>query len=464
MNDFLSDRAQNLFQQGTGLLRSGEAAGALACFQEVQSLVGPVAKLYLHIGAALHELKRYDEAVGAYHKAVELEPQSGEAHNNLGNTLMALGCFAEAVESFASASRLLTISHIPLTAGASALQALGLVKEAENICRSVITGVPDFAEAHWNLSLNLLLQGNYLEGWREYEWRWRKPGFTSPLRHFNIPLWDGSDLSGKTILLHAEQGFGDAIQFVRYAPLVAQRGGRVLLECHPQLVSLFSTVEGVTAVFPFDTPLPPFNWQVPLHSLPLLFETTLESIPSNIPYFKAPLGYKEKWASLMNALPAVTRIGIAWAGKEFPDPLRSIMPADLIPLSELSNTLFFSLQVDKRSGLDSLPSKLQAIDLTAHIRDFSDTAALIENLDLVISVDTAVAHLAAAMAKPVFLMVPTAPDWRWMLTRSDSPWYPSVKIFRQQQLGNWEQVVEAVVAAIADNNTRKKPLENQEAV
>ncbi len=437
-------------------MQTGNAAGALVCFEAARDIDPSNVTLLLHAGAALHDLKRYDEAVTSYRKAIEIAPGVGEIHNNLGNSLMALGRFAEAADSFTRASAFLTSSPVPLTARATALQALGEVAEAETDCRKALLIDPFFAAAHWNLALNLLLLGRYAEGWQEYEWRWRKPDFTSPCRHTDVPLWDGSPLHGSTILLHAEQGFGDAIQFVRYAPLVAQRGGSVVIECHPQLVQLMQAVRGVQGVFPFGAPLPPFSCQAPLLSLPAIFGTILQSVPSRCPYIAIRDEYRKKWAALISTS-ASLRVGLVWSGKSYPDPLRSCRLAELAPLALPHNVTFYSLQLGAGSEQAiSPPSGMALIDLTDQIHDFADTAALIEQLDLVISIDTAVAHLAGALGKPVLLMLPFAPDWRWLLERSDSPWYPTMQIFRQKQPGDWSAAIINVQAAVETFSFRNK--------
>ena len=455
---FLDNRAnevQQLFKEGSALLQAGDAAEALVRFQAARNIDQSNANLHLHAGAALHDLGRYEEAVASYRHAISIAPRMGEAHNNLGNSLMALGRFAEAADSFSRSSDILASSPVPLTARATALQALGKIAESEADCRRALSLDPAFAAAHWNLALNLLLQGRYAEGWQEYEWRWLKPDFTSPLRHSDVPLWDGSPLNGSTILLHAEQGFGDAIQFARYAPLVTERGGTVAFECHPQLVRLMQTVAGVQAVVPFGTPLPPFSRQAPFLSLPRIFGTSLQTIPSRCPYFSITAEYRKKWSTLISAHPTILRVGLVWAGKNYPDPLRSCRLAELAPLATTNNVTFYSLQLGAGSEqAASPPSGMTLIDLTDQIHDFADTAALIEQLDLVISIDTAVAHLAGALGKPVFLMLPYVPDWRWLLDRSDSPWYPTMRIFRQKQAGSWGEVMIRVHSAL-DKLTRQ---------
>jgi hypothetical protein len=271
-------------------------------------------------------------------------------------------------------------------------------------------------------------------------------------------MWDGSPLNGRTILLHAEQGFGDAIQFVRYVPLVAQRGGTVIIECHPQLVQLMQTLAGVQSIVPFGAPLPPFNCQSPLLSLPRIFGTTLQSIPTHCPYLSISTEYQDKWAAVMSAHPNVLRVGLAWAGKSYPDPLRSCRLSDLALLATTNNVEFYSLQMGDGSEQANLPpSGMSLFNLTGQINDFADSAALIDQLDLVISIDTAVTHLAGALGKPVYLMLPYAPDWRWLLDRSDSPWYPTMQIFRQQQPGGWGEVITRVHAAV-DSLSKQKIL------
>ena len=448
-NNQRSSQIQQLFREGSALLQRGNAQEALVKFQAALELDPSHATLNLFAGAALHDLGCYEEAVASYQAALESAPGMGEIHNNLGNTLLALGCFAEAADCFFRAAAILITSPVPLAAGATALQALGMIAQAETACRKAILLDPTFAAAHWNLALNLLLQGRYEEGWQEYEWRWRKPDFTSPCRHTDMPLWDGSPLGGKTILLHAEQGFGDAIQFIRYAPLVAERGGTVVIECHPQLVRLFQSVVGVQSVVPFGTALPPFSCQAPLLSLPGIFGTTLQNIPSVHPYLRISGEQRLKWSTLMSAYPMNIRIGVVWAGKKYPDPLRSCRLAELGPLLSVQNVTFFSLQLGEEADqVITTPFGMNLVDLTGQIENFADTAALIDQLDLVISIDTAVAHLAGALGKQVYLMLPFAPDWRWLLERNDSPWYPKMRIFRQKRSGDWRDVITRVQAAL----------------
>lgn len=448
--DNRSNQLHKLFKEGSDLLQSGKTAEALLRFQNALNIDPLNATLNLYTGAALHDLGDYERAIASYRLALESAPEIGEAHNNLGNSLMALGRFAEAADCFLRASELMPTSPIPRTARATALQATGNVAEAEADCRMAVAIDPFFAAAHWNLALNLLLQGQYDEGWREYEWRWQKPDFTSPVRHSDVPLWDGSPLDGRTILLHAEQGFGDAIQFVRYAPLVASCGGKVVLECHPQLVHLFHGIKGITSVVAFGEVIPAFDCQAPFLTLPRIFGKTLENIPV-CPYLSAKLDRLAKWQQLASIYSGY-RVGIVWAGSSIHrnDSFRSLPLAFLSSFAKLTNIQLFSLQMgDAKRQLERSPLAERVIDLTEQIDDFADTAALITQLDLVICIDTAVAHLAGTLGKPVWLLLPFAPDWRWLLYRSDSPWYPTMQIFRQKQIGDWGSVIDQVHSALS---------------
>jgi Flp pilus assembly protein TadD len=447
---------QKLFSEGSALLQAGNSAQAFAYLQSALEIDPSNPTLHLFAGTALHELRRFDEAVICYEKAILSAPFMGEAHNNLGNSLMALGRFAEAAGSYGRAISLMPSSPVPLTARATSLQALGKIIEAEAECRAALKLDPSFASAHWNLALNLLLQGNYAEGWQEYEWRWQKPDFTSPARHNDVPVWDGSPLNGRAILLHAEQGFGDAIQFARYAPLVAQCGGTVLIECHPPLARLMRSLEGVESVIPFGEPLPVFDCQAPLLSLPRIFGTSVATIPSHVPYLSVTADRQEAWDTLLLPERRAVKAGLVWAGKSYPDPLRSCRLADLAPLAMIPDVIFYSLQMGAGSEqATSPPPHMKLIDVTDRIHDFSDTAALINQLDLVISIDTAVAHLAGALGKPVLLMLPFAPDWRWLLGRDDSPWYPGMRLFRQERPGIWSDVVPQLYAALEKSRQQK---------
>jgi len=306
---------------------------------------------------------------------------------------------------------------------------------------------PDHPDGHWNKALLQLLTADFANAWREYEWRWLK--FPDQRRYFRAPLWDGADIAGKTILLHAEQGFGDAIQFIRYAPLVAQRGIVVYVECQPELATLFRNLPGVSRTISRGDTLPAFDYHCPLMSLPFAFSTTLSNIPAATPYLSADPSLSQIWKRRLEAQKGKLKIGLAWAGAAIhrKDRERSLPAAALAPLSDLNHAL---ISLQKGPATSGIPDALPAlIDFTPELNDFADTAALIANLDLVICADTAVAHLAAAMGKPTWLLLAYSPDWRWLLDREDSPWYPAIKLFRQQSRADWAGVMDRVIQSLA---------------
>ena len=398
----------------------------------------------IHEAASLHDAGRYEEAMALYSRAITLYPGISIVWNNRGNTLLEMNLHEEAARSYQRALSLSPDLYESRVALASCLQALGQYKAALECCDMVLEIAPEHAEAHWNRALLLLLAGDYSEGFSEYEWRWKKRRFTSPFRDFEQPLWRGEPLSGKTILIHAEQGFGDTIQFCRYLPILVTQGAMVLFECHQPLLKLMSTLgEGIKAV-PMGHPIPHFDFHLPLLSLPHLFKTTLENLPASIPYLKAPPERLPFWHSVLSAEKRI-KAGICRAGKSYPDPGRSIPFEALYPLAGCREVAFVSLQIDGEVG----KSCLSVIELAMLVQDFADTAAIIEQLDLVITIDTAVAHLAGALGKKTWLLLPFAPDWRWGLERHDSPWYPTMRLFRQKQAGDWVAVVREVAEALS---------------
>ena len=308
---------------------------------------------------------------------------------------------------------------------------------------------PDYAEAHWNKSLALLRCGLYSEGWYLYEWRWQCDSFNSPRRDFIQPLWSGEHpIAGKTILLHAEQGLGDTIQFCRYAKLIASRGAKVIVEVQKPLINIFKTLgEAITVVAKGDV-LPKFDCHCPLLSLPLAFKTDLNTIPADIPYLFPDDKKLQEW-SIKVGIKKKIRIGIVWGGstQHKNDKNRSTSALEISKL--LTNSFeWFSLQKEYRDGDRHMLERSKVNDYSNVLLDFSDTAALIYQLDLVISVDTSVAHLAGAMGKPTWVMLPYVPDFRWLWDREDSPWYPSMRLFRQATAGDWSHVVDNVSSAL----------------
>ncbi len=399
---------------GTALKAQGNLDQAIAAYETAVRLKGDFAVAYGNLGIALKERGRVDEAIAAFRSATALNPKDVQGHFNLGVALNERGRFNEVVAAYEAAI---------------ALQ-------------------PDFAEAHVNLAHALLQHGDFARGWAEYEWRWKSREFPAPRRNFHQPLWDGGDLAGRTILLHAEQGFGDTIQFARYLPLVAQRGGTVILECQPVLQRLLEQNRDDWQLIAAGDPLPRFDVHCPLLSLPLALKTTLDTVPAEVPYLRAESDLAAMWQERFGSDEPSLKVGLTWAGNAAFKGDRARSPGDLsllAPLAGVKNVRFFSLQKGEAAGQAAHPpAGLTLQDWSDDLGDFADTAALVANLDVVIASDTAVAHLAGAMGKPVWVMLPHTADFRWLLEREDSPWYPTMRLFRQERAGDWESVVQRV--------------------
>jgi hypothetical protein len=306
---------------------------------------------------------------------------------------------------------------------------------------------PDYAEAHWNESLVRLLMGDYERGWRKYEWRWKNQNLEQFGKTFEQSPWLGEEqVAGKTILLHSEQGFGDVMQFCRYVPLVTAHGARVLFSVSEPMCDLMTTsFDGTAQILRLDRGIPRFDRHCPLASLPLAFRTTLETIPAQTPYLRVSPEKIRAWSGRLGAK-CRPRIGIAWSGSPTHknDNNRSIDFMGFSRLLDLGAT-FVSLQKEVRSGdASAVKDRTDLLQIADELTTFADTAAVIANLDLVISVDTSVAHLAGALAKPVWILLPFVPDWRWLIDRSDSPWYPTARLFRQDAPGDWPAVIDRV--------------------
>jgi hypothetical protein len=306
---------------------------------------------------------------------------------------------------------------------------------------------PDYADAHFNLAASLLLVGQFDEGWREYEWRWKQEKKKPHLRGFSQPLWDGGDIGDRILLLHAEQGLGDTLQFCRYVPAIAA-GRRVVLEVQRPLVPLLAGLPGLERIVAQGDPLPPFDLHCPLLSLPLVLGTTLETIPGQTPYLRADPQRTAAWRERVGQLDGL-KVGLVWAGNQAMsgDRRRSARLELFSELADLPGVSFVSLQKGPAAS-QSPPSGLILHDWTDDLQDFGETAALIEALDLVIGVDTAVVHLAGALGRPVWLLNRFDRCWRWLLNRDDSPWYPTLRQFRQSQPGDWRGVLREVRAEL----------------
>jgi tetratricopeptide (TPR) repeat protein len=387
--------------------QSGRLAEAEAVYRQILAVEPQNARALQLMGVVLHQ--RGNSAAGSelIRRAIQIDPSSPDFHSNLGVVLADCGQYDEALACYRQAVRLAPYD-------------------------------PDF---HWNMAINLLSRGDFREGWDEFEWRLRSPG-RNLNRGFPQPQWNGSDLTGKTILLHTEGGFGDAIQFIRYVPYVARRGGQIILDCQGELVRLFELLPGVSRVFRRYDALTHFDFQIPLQSLPRVFQTTLANIPADVPYLTAPQQSAQYWKEQLATEPG-PKVGLVWAGSHAHSGRRTNSLEIFAPLAEFPGIRFFSLQKGPESKRPS-PRGLSIVDYTDQMSDFADLAAFIDNLDLVISVDTSVAHLAGAMAKPVWTLVGYALDFRWLRNRLDSPWYPTMRLFRQEKGEKWISVVERV--------------------
>jgi tetratricopeptide (TPR) repeat protein len=397
------------FHNGLGvtLIESREIEAAIGEFQTAVGLSGDHAQARNNLAGVLREAGRLDEALAEVKRAIELQPGMFAAYNHLGLVLFDQGKYPEAIEAY--------------------LHAIALK--------------PDYAKAHTNLSQAYLVLGDYPRGWEEYEWRVGVASIVGT-RKFDRPRWDGKEAAGKTIFVHTEQGFGDMIQFVRFVPELIRRGARVILESPAELARIF---QGFGEVLKPGTVIPAHDVHCPLLSLAGIFGVRVESIPAPIPYLKAEAGLVEQWKRRFDAGDKRMRVGIVWGGRatHTNDRKRSMKLRQFGPLASVRRAAFYSLQKGAASA-STPPPGLVLTDWTSELGDFADTAALVENLDLLITADTAVAHLAGAMGKRVWVLVPKAPDWRWMLEREDSPWYPTMRLFRQKSAGDWDEVFERV--------------------
>ena len=388
----------------------------------------------------LNDKGQYDEAIAAHRRSIAINPKSHVPFFNLGNALKDKGQTDEAIAAYRQALGLRpNYPEAHFNVGTS-FGDKGQTAEAIAAYRQAIALDPNYAAAHWNLALMLLARGEFQEGFKEHQWRWECKGLPRR-RNFAQPQWDGSPLAGRTILLHAEQGFGDTLQFIRYAPLVAARGATVIVGSVPELHRLLQGTPGVSRWLASGETLPPFDVHCPLMSLPHARSARRwKTIPQSVPYLHADAGLSAWWRNESGRHDSNRfKVGLSWAGNptHVNDRNRSLSLAALGPLAQVQGVSFYSLQKGD-SARQPRPSGLELIDRTEDLKDFADTAALVANLDLVISVDSAVAHLAGAMGKPVWTLLPFTADWRWLLEREDSPWYPTMRLFRQAARGDWE--------------------------
>lgn len=432
--------------RGVALAALNRHDAAVASFDQANTLHAGIAFTHLHRGISLHALGQYQAAVDAYRQVIALDANSAEAHHNLGISLLQLRQHEAAISSFDRA-----IALKPEFADAYANRALAFHETRQHAAaianyQQAIALQPTLRIAHRNLSHLYLQLGDYEKGWQEFEWRSRNEEPQAGRRTFTQPQWLGQEsLAGKTILLHSEQGLGDTLQFCRYARQVAALGASVILEVQKPLISLLKGLDGVTILLPKNSVLPPFDLHCPLMSLPLALQARIANIPSAGGYLKAEAGKIAEWQARLGRK-TKPRIGLVWSGNPLHknDTNRSIPLADFVRLLT-GDFEYVCLQKEvKPADQATLTAHPEIRRFSTELNDFSDTAALCELLDLVISVDTGVAHLTGALGRPVWILLPFNPDWRWLLEREDSPWYATARLYREDRIEGWNAVVAKV--------------------
>jgi tetratricopeptide (TPR) repeat protein len=451
------DHADAFCNRGIALSRLRRHEAALASHDRSIALKPESAEAHSNRGVVLKDLLRFEEALASCDRALLLKPAFVEAHTNRGVVLGELGRFEEA---FASHDRALELdpgcAEAHCNRGTLHHSRLEL-DAAEASFTDAIALKADYAQAYENRAYTRLLAGKLDAGWIDYQWRWKHERHAAnPAASFRQPLWLGDgDLAGKTLFVHGEQGLGDRIQFCRYVKRVAERGARVIVQTEPPLTNLFSSLEGVSRVIEQGSELPAFDLHCPLLSLPLAFKTTLATVPAEVPYLTSSPDKRARWRAALGEKKAL-RVGLVWSGGVRPNQpelawlhRRNIALSKLAPLKH-PRIEFYSLQKGQPAEGELAALAAQGwdgpaiTDFTARLHDFSDTAALIEELDLVISVDTSTAHLAGALGKPVWILNRFDTCWRWLLERTDSPWYPTARLYRQARPGDWDGVIDQV--------------------
>lgn len=433
---------------GTAHKNQGSYTDAIQYYERALSINPNLLEARNNLGLSMmFGMSAIESAINCFQEVLKQDPQHPQALNNLGITLCHQGLFEEGILSYRKAINIKPDYTEALSNLACALRATGKIQEALKIYEEVLKQELSFAEAHNNYAMMLLSVGEFSKGLREYEWRWKTSQLKDAVRDFRRPLWQGEDLSGKTLLVYAEQGLGDTLQFCRFIPTIKRKNINILLEVPDSLARLAKTLKGVDKVIISGHDIPDFDYHCPMLNLPLALGTDINSIPSEIPYLSADAN---EIATFAKRMPANNRkrIGLVWSGNprnhsfelSSIDRQRSMPPQYLEPLFKIQNIDFYSLQKDG----PKTSNEFQLIDYMSECHDFADTAALVSNLDLVISVDTSVVHLAGAIGKPVWLLNRYDGCWRWLHNRNDSPWYPLLRQFRQIKFGDWEDVIKRV--------------------
>ena len=486
-----TDRLDVHDRLGAALLRAGDPFAAAAQHRKVIALAPNFAPAHANLGLALAKTNAHiDEVLAACRQALELAPDAAEAHGAMavvldraarhedaitefqraaalnprvpdyyghrGTILENLGRLDEAIAIFQEGCRNCPRDARLFSNLSSLLRKVRQYAESARAAETAIQLAPGYSEAHGNRALSLLALGDYERGFEEYEWRWRCENFTTLPREFERPMWDGSDPGGRTILVHTEQGFGDTLQFIRYVPMLAARGATVYVECHHALRKLIARVAGVSKVIPTGLALPDFDLHAPLLSLPRAFGARLDNIPADVPYLTPEPPRVDLWRERLRAKTSghAFKVGLVWAGNAKPDAKRTVPAAQLSVLAGVPGVRFFGLQKRDAGTYSPPPPELELIDLDRELTEFNETAAAMVNLDLILTIDTAAAHLAGALGRPTWALIPISPDWRWLLDRADSPWYPTMRLFRQDREDDWTGALARVREELQDQLCR----------
>lgn len=446
------DSPETCFGLANLLSSRGADEEAVRLYEEAIRLRPILPEAEVNLGNVLTRMGRYEEAIARFTSAIKHRPDMPEAYLNLGNALYESRQMEGAREVFEKALALQPNYRDALNNLANWHLVHDDIATARRYCRTMLELYPDHVTGHGTAAAVFLLNGEFEEGWQHYEWRWLKPGLPVPLRDFGRPVWRGEDISAKTILLHHEQGLGDSIQFVRYVADVVARAGAVILEVPGNLRALYRCIPHVTLAN-YGDPLPAFDVQLPLMSLALVLGTSIDTVPTPVPYLFADPQRVENWRDRLPK--AEFRIGIVWQGKAGTavDKGRSYALEHLAPLSRIAGAKLISLQ--KGYGLEQLANLPDGMVVETLGPDFDegegaflDTAAVMMHMDLIVTSDTSIAHLAGALGRPVWVPLKLSPDWRWLSRREDSPWYPTMRLFRQRKAGHWADVFERVAVSI----------------
>jgi Flp pilus assembly protein TadD len=450
------DSPEALANLGAALRQKGDLAEAVEVLHKAAVLSPGNTPVLVNLGAVLTNLERFDDAISTLQTAVAVRPDDELAHYNLAVAYKEAGRLPQALESFRRVTSLRLSNVEAIINTGDVLNQMGEYDQAIDAFNSALAVSPEDPAARTNLSFVLLLKGDYAKAWPLYESR-RRLTNPSTARRFNKPEWEGQSLPGKRILVHREQGLGDTLQFIRYAPMVAERGLEVFFLCQRELRRLLTGQCRIAQLFTDDEPLPEFDVHCPLLSLPHIFGTTLQTIPAKVPYIFPDADLQSRWRSRLDPT-ARLKIGLNWAGSPVPlgNRKRTVGLSALAPLAKIPGAEFYSLQKGPAAAEAAEPPRgMKLVDFSSDLHDFADTAALMWCLDLVITCDTSVAHAAGAMGVKTHVLLPHNPDWRWHLGRTDSPWYPTLTLHRQPAPGDYNTPIRKLARKLAKKTQRR---------